>query len=845
MAPPKRRKTYLDPESTAHVPKSTRWRLANEKESPRGQPASAQCRQTMLPGASSSSNLQPPQQTDDHVVPERPAWDLFSDDEECLEWELFSDEGDFSDEPVTPPTSPLPGHLGNEPISETAGPRLSDLFNFEELAMPLLDSQPLTRGDALVMLLDVAIQFGLSWAAIEAIQKLFNKLLGKKAFPESKYLFKKLCGVNLTDIVFYFYCLDCKMILAETTGSLQERQQLHVECTVCRKAYEGRDLVRAGSFFVSLPFDKQLAAVLSSETAGSAVMASLTKANAEPMTSMGDITDGHRYRFAREEANMGVHDLTLTINSDGSPVFKSSKYAIWPVQVTINELPPRLRWKNVLMPLLWYGNEHPDMTLLLQAFVSQMKKLNESGVTWTFGDQQICSKVFCICCCADSPAKASMQHMMQYNGYFGCSWCYHPGKNVDGTVKYSLGTPYADRTDEEVVDDMTAACREGRNVRGVKGASPLINLPGFSPAWAWSPDYMHCVLLGVSRQVTDLWLTGPGDYYCGQESVVAVISRRLCSIKMPECVNRQPRALDTRKNWKASEWQGWLLHYSIPCLSGILDTVYLEHWSLLVAGVSLLLKDSVNEDDVEKSTRLLTEFVVGVEVLYREETMTYNVHQILHLPKSVLLFGPLWAHSCFNFETNMGKLLRLVTSSNGVALQIATRLLLQSSFFALKGFASEHALLLLSDRPRKGAKKVMALGKAMPVADSFVAANVQLQGTTVEEVRRLKVAGATICSDKYDRHKRVDCTAVILEDGTYARAERIFCSKEECGSERFFILSHVFHLEPLLPCQHLKNVRERPQKCLYLINEHARPCAFFSVAGRNYFCDLPNSFVWS
>ncbi|KAH9377820.1 hypothetical protein HPB48_013503 [Haemaphysalis longicornis] len=130
------------------------------------------------------------------------------------------------------------------------------------------------------MLLDVAIKIGLSWAAIEAVQKLF---------PERKYLFKKLCGVNLSEIVFHFYC-------AETTGALQERQQLQVECAVCHKAYEGRDLVHAGSFFVGLLFHKQLAAVLSSKTVGSAVMASLATVNTDPVTNMRDITDGHRYR---------------------------------------------------------------------------------------------------------------------------------------------------------------------------------------------------------------------------------------------------------------------------------------------------------------------------------------------------------------------------------------------------------------------------------------------------------------------------------------------------------------------------------------------------------------------
>ncbi|KAH7939196.1 hypothetical protein HPB52_008333 [Rhipicephalus sanguineus] len=69
----------------------------------------------------------------------------------------------------------------------------------------------------------------------------------------------------------------------------------------------------------------------------------------------------------------------------------------------------------------------------------------------------------------DSPARAAMQHMVQFNGYYGCSWCYHPGVNVDGTVKYCLTTPFLDRTDKEAIQDMTDACNTGTTVRGVKG----------------------------------------------------------------------------------------------------------------------------------------------------------------------------------------------------------------------------------------------------------------------------------------------------------------------------------------------------------------------------------------
>ncbi|KAH7984575.1 hypothetical protein HPB52_022849 [Rhipicephalus sanguineus] len=133
-------------------------------------------------------------------------------------------------------------------------------------------------------------------------------------------------------------------------------------CSLCKKEYMGRHLVRSGSFFVSLPLEKQLSPVLSSKSTSNAVLDTLERA---PGDSMRDIIDGQHYHATRSEVGMAEHDLTLTLNSDGSPIFESSKYSIWPVQAITNELPSLLRWKNVVAPSLWYGKEHPNMTLLL------------------------------------------------------------------------------------------------------------------------------------------------------------------------------------------------------------------------------------------------------------------------------------------------------------------------------------------------------------------------------------------------------------------------------------------------------------------------------------------------
>ncbi|CAN7988266.1 unnamed protein product [Ixodes hexagonus] len=76
------------------------------------------------------------------------------------------------------------------------------------------------------------------------------------------------------------------------------------------------------------------------------------------------------------------------------------------------------------------------------------------------------SAVYCLCCSADSPARALMQNMVQYNGYFGCSWCLHPRKTVEAIrelmlllkFKYPVGSASVpDRTKEGVEHDMAEA----------------------------------------------------------------------------------------------------------------------------------------------------------------------------------------------------------------------------------------------------------------------------------------------------------------------------------------------------------------------------------------------------
>ncbi|XP_077514328.1 uncharacterized protein LOC144125105 [Amblyomma americanum] len=218
---------------------------------------------------------------------------------------------------------------------------------------------------------------------------------------------------------------------------------------------------------------------------------------------------------------------------------------------------------------------------------------------------------------------------------------------------------------------------QGRPVHGVKGPSSLNQLQGFNLVWCLPPDFMHCVLEGVTQQITELWLGATGKaFHIGRN--FHELERRIKVLRPPISFCRLPRPISERKNWKATEWLFWLLYYSLPCVSGLIPSRYVSHFSLLCQGVFLLLQTSVSDADLQEADQLLSCFVNRICSLYGESSATFNVHQLLHLAKSVEMLGPLWGTSTFPFENGNGQLLKLVTAAQGVPLQIAERCITKS-----------------------------------------------------------------------------------------------------------------------------------------------------------------------
>ncbi|XP_049527088.1 uncharacterized protein LOC119459693 [Dermacentor silvarum] len=374
-------------------------------------------------------------------------------------------------------------------------------------------------------------------------------------------------------------------------------------------------------------------------------------------------------------------------------------------------------------------------------------------------------------------------------------------------------------------------------VKGVKGPTPLMNLPNFNLVWGFTPDYMHCVLLGVTRQITELYLSKVGEkFYIGDPSHLNLLNERLCSMKPPAHFHRLQRSLSLRRFWKASEWQQWLLFFAMPCMDGVLDAKYLNHFALLVRGVSLLLQDTVSSEDVAASTDSLVKFVVDVQFLFGEAEMTYNVHQLLHLPKSVAQQGPLWAHSCFAFESNLGQIKELVTSAKGVPLQIVERLMMKSSFASLKALASAKVQTLLSKNNGLHQERFGPLGKPraapQPLLELVQNKIGHIVSGPVVEHDRVALSRYILHSEQYARPNKTDSTAAITPLGKCFKIAHLLSFKDIVGRVRVFAVSYKFLTSTAYRTAHIMKAERVYSRNLVEIEPGIVPCVYMEVGSQ-------------
>lgn len=110
---------------------------------------------------------------------------------------------------------------------------------------------------------------------------------------------------------------------------------------------------------------------------------------------------------------------------------KSSKSSAWPIYAEINELPPQMRKKHMLLAAIFVDDAHPIMNNFMRPFTIEIQKLFSEGIKWKpINEPEVTSRFIVTTCSLDAPARAAVACIKQYNGKYGCLYCYAKGKSV-------------------------------------------------------------------------------------------------------------------------------------------------------------------------------------------------------------------------------------------------------------------------------------------------------------------------------------------------------------------------------------------------------------------------------
>jgi len=557
---------------------------------------------------------------------------------------------------------------------------------------PLCSHTECTADDVLIMCLSVGFRHNLTWVAIIDMMKMVNAIYGVKKVKASKYsvlerLFK---DINI-EATYHYFCSSCSVYVCPMKKEIRGKETCNVVCNFCGKVVNNP---KGTTYFASLHFEAQLKKLLENDEIASMIMNyrfNRQKLNEE---NLEDIYDGSEYRKLSFPGGILSlpQNFSYSFFTDGVPVGKAKK-SLWPIYVTINELPPKERKRNMLLIGLYHGAHDPDLTVFLAPFVAEANKLSTEGFSWVNSEgSSVNSKVIPLVAVSDSVARCQLLNMQTFSAHNGCTFCYQKTERTVKRLKYVTQVdPPVMRTRKLYARDLQesykrqSATRENdRQYKGVKGPSSLASLFYFNLFTGFVVDYLHNILLGVTKTYFELlfqstnrkfWNLLESDIYA-MEDVIAEIDARLTKITPPTCISRTPRTIKDWSSWKANEWRSFLLFYSIPCLKGLLKDKYLVHFTMLAKGTSLLLQKSVSQRDVDEAHSLFLKFTFLYEKYFGKEFMYYNIHLLSHVCIGVLRFGPLWTHNSFMYESQNRHLLQLCKNPFRVVKEVCTKYLI-------------------------------------------------------------------------------------------------------------------------------------------------------------------------
>ena len=432
--------------------------------------------------------------------------------------DFHSSEEGFSE----PDTDNEDGVLENEPR----------IFNLENRNQPLYRGAEISVEGSMLLILVLLLHHNLAMECIaDIICVLQLHCLSENLVTNSLYKFRKFFNIRNNVLINYYYCSAC-------FGDLRS---LNDNCEVC--------VGQKKSYFIRLPLTEQLQELYARRGFHDKLQWRFERPR-QVLNSISDIYDGHLYQeWLRNGFLADTRNISFSWFTDGVPVFKSSKISMWPVYLTVNELPFEIRKKreNTLLLGYWFDNKKPIMNAFFSKFREDLQQIFD-GIEVTLSDNTALTVrgVLLMGVC-DLPAKYECLNFIQYNGDYGCASCLSKGESF---LLQSGGRVHIYPYEEELSlrtlrETLLHADRATLNqpVMGVKGHTIFSRLmPDFIRGVGI--DRMHGADGGILKKMMSLFFDSE---FKGKSfslyNVIDVINTRLATIKPPNFIHRMPRTV--------------------------------------------------------------------------------------------------------------------------------------------------------------------------------------------------------------------------------------------------------------------------------------------------------------
>jgi hypothetical protein len=359
------------------------------------------------------------------------------------------------------------------------------------------------------------------------------------------------------------------------------------------------------------------------------------------------------------------HEINLSFNVDGIPIFKSSSKQFWPLSC-------RIHIKNVVVSpfavAIFSGDSKPfSVAVYLQQFIEELNNLTSNG--FEYNGDIIPVKIKTFSC--DAPARAFLKCIKGHTGNYACERCNAKGQNINRRIVYLESTDSCARTHENFVSKMFPAHH--------LATTPLVLLKNFDLIMNVSLDAMHLCYLGIMRKMMVYWIKGGGTHAARLcVNLRLQLSNRIAdSAKyVPNDFNRKPRPLIELDRYKATEFRFIVLYLGPIVLKGMLSQNYYKHFLLFHCAIRILSTVKfIDTAFINTAKELLIYFVQNCENFYGTDFCVYNTHSLIHLADDVKYHKEVLDElSCFIFENFLGSLKSMIRRPNRPCAQICNRM---------------------------------------------------------------------------------------------------------------------------------------------------------------------------